>query len=151
MAMELDDIIYAAVKADTTLAALSEGRVFSTCVEVPPAENDNTPRPYIIITDDPYQNDMGTKDDVWESNYDRVQASVIINAQSPAAVKQLRRFIRHAIAVYVANMTTGRPYLVSSSNDGISWDWQKPCYYDTLHYQCDMELNFDSDNEQENN
>ena len=146
---ELDEIIYAALNADETLASVAGG-IHSTCVEVPPTEDDNTPVPYIIITDDPYTNDQGTKDDVWESGVDHVQASVIINASSPAEVKQLRRKIRHAIASYVASMESGQPYLTASSNEGIAWDWQKPCYYDTLHYQCDMDVTLtDDDNEQE--
>ena len=146
---ELDEIIYAALAADETLASVAGG-IHSTCVEVPPVEDDNTPLPYIIITDDPYTNDQGTKDDVWEGSVDHVQASVIINASSPAEVKQLRRRIRHAIATYVASMTSGQPYLTGASNEGIAWDWQKPCYFDTLHYQCDMDVTLtDDDNEQE--
>ena len=70
--------------------------------------------------------------------------------RSPEEVKQLRRKIRHAIASYVASMESGRPYLTAASNEGIAWDWQKPCYYDTLHYQCDMDVTLtDDDNEQE--
>jgi hypothetical protein len=34
----------------------------------------------------------------------------------------------------------------------VQWFWEKPCYYDTLHYSCGMvnDLN-DTDNEQEDN
>ena len=134
---ELDEIIYDALTADNGIGALLKGGIHSTCIEVPPLEEDNTPLPYIIIMDDPYQNETGTKDDVWESDYDRVQASVMISANSPAEVKQLRRLVRQAIASHVATLQNP-PYLVSSSNDGIAWDWQKPCYYDVLHYQCDV-------------
>ena len=134
---ELDEIIYDALTADNGIGAILKGGIHSTCIKVPPLEEDNTPPPYIIIMDDPYQNETGTKDDVWESDYDRVQASVMISANSPAEVKQLRRLVRQAIASHVATLQNP-PYLVSSSNDGIAWDWQKPCYYDVLHYQCDV-------------
>ena len=47
-------------------------------------------------------------------------------------------------------MESGQPYLTAASNEGIAWDWMKPCYYDTLHYQCDMDVTLtDDDNEQE--
>lgn len=144
---ELDEIIYDALKADNGIAALVGDRIQSTCFEVPPTEDDNTPVPYIIITDDPFQNDIGTKDDVWEGCTDRVQASVEIAAKNPAEVKELRRMVRRAIGRYVAGLEYDqRPYLVSVSNDGIAWDWLKPCYYDRLHYQCDVTL---QDDEQE--
>ena len=136
---ELDEIIYDALTADNGIGLLLRGGIHSTCIEVPPTEDDNTPLPYIIITDDPFQNDLGTKDDVWEGCTDRVQASVEIAADSPAAVKELRRKVRRAIAAHVATLQEP-PYMVSVSNDGIAWDWLKPCYYDRLHYQCDVNI-----------
>lgn len=172
---ELDEIFYSALTADTSIAEAcgyvaptpgtpAEGntpatpgdpgtpaRIYSTCIEVPPTDADNTPLPYIIITDDPLTDEQGTKDDEWESDWDSVQAGIIINAESPKEVKQLRRAVRHAIASYVSNMTENIPQLRSFNNEGISWDWTKPCYYDTLHYQCDMyiDLNDNEDDEQE--
>ena len=138
---ELDEIIYDALTADNDIGLLLRGGIHSTCIEVPPTEDDNTPLPYIIITDDPFQNETGTKDDLWESDTDRVQASVEIAANSPAEVKQLRRMVRQAIAAHVASLPYDQtPQLVSSSNDGIAWDWLKPCYYDRLHYQCDVNI-----------
>ena len=138
---ELDEIIYDALTADNGIGLLLRGGIHSTCIEVPPTEDDNTPLPYIIITDDPFQNETGTKDVLWESDTDRVQASVEIAASSPAEVKQLRRMVRQAIAAHVASLPYDQtPQLVSSSNDGIAWDWLKPCYYDRLHYQCDVNI-----------
>lgn len=138
---ELDEIIYDALTADNGIGLLLRGGIHSTCIEVPPTEDDNTPLPYIIITDDPFQNETGTKDDLWESDTDRVQASVEIAASSPEEVKQLRRMVRQAIAAHVASLPCAdTPQLASLSNDGIAWDWLKPCYYDRLHYQCDVNI-----------
>ena len=150
MAKELDEIIYDALKANETIVEETGGRIKSTCFEVPPTEDDNTPIPYIIITDDPYQNEMGTKDSVWEGNTDHVQASVIIAADSPASVKRLRRLVRKAIGDYIVENRTGYIYLTAESNDGIQWDWSKPCYYDTIHYSCDMDVNLEDDEQEEN-
>lgn len=138
--MELSEIIYNAICADQTIMAALKGGVHDTCVPVPPHLEDNTPCPYIIVMENPYTNDQGTKDNVWESDQDRVGVSVQICADDPATVRTLRRKVRHAIAEYVLNNETGYIYLVSSTNDGIAWDWTKPCYYDTLHYQCDMDV-----------
>ena len=145
--LELDEIFYNALKADSQIVSDTGGRIFSTCVEVPPTDADNTPLPYIIIMDEGLQNDQGTKDDVWESEYDRVQASVQISAISPKEVKRLTRLCRKAIAAYIATMTGEKPYLQALTTDGTAWDWTKPCYYKTLQYQCDV--NNTDDDEQE--
>jgi hypothetical protein len=152
MAKCLDEIFLDALKADESIMQLTEGRIYSTCVDIPPMDDDNTPLPYIIITDDPYNNDLGTKDDMWEGNIDKVQSSVLISAISPEAIKHLRMLIRKAIRKHVISNDLGYLYLSSSSNDGIAWDWQKPCYYDTLHYSCDMEVDLtgESDEQEEN-
>jgi hypothetical protein len=148
--LELDEIFYNALTADTTIAEAcgyvaptqstpgKPARIYSTCVEVPPTEADNTPLPYIIIMDEGLQNDQTTKDDVWESEDDRVQASVQISAKSPKEVKRLTRLCRKAIADYIATMEGDKPYLQSLTTDGTAWDWTKPCYYKTLTYQCDV-------------
>ena len=146
--MELDEIIYNALTADTQVMSAIGGRIKSTCIEVPPTDEDNTPLPYIIIEEESSQNDQGTKDNVWESDVDIVNVGVIVSATSPKAVKRLRRMVRKAIGSYIESITEDIPYLRSLSWEGISWDWTKPCYYDTLHYQCDMVIK-EEENEQE--
>ena len=146
--MELDDIIYAAITGDSSLVSLTDGNIVTCCFEIPPDIEDNTPLPYIIIVEDPTQNEQGTKDDVWDSDYDSAQVSIEIAATTKAEVKQLRRMVRKAIREYVSIMDyASRPDLKSFSNEGIAWDWLKPCYYDRLHYQCDVL--FTDDDEQE--
>ena len=138
--LELDEIFYNALTANETIASDTGGRIFSTCVEVPPTDADNTPLPDIIITDDGLQNNQATKDDVWESDEEHVQASVEISAKSPKEVKRLARLCRKAIATYIATMTGNRPYLTALTTNGTAWDWTTPCYSKTLPYQCDIEL-----------
>ena len=145
MAVELDEIIYAALTADSALSGLAGG-IHSTCIEVPPTDADNTPLPYIIITDDPFQNNTGTKDNVWEGDVDSVQAGVEIAADSPKEVKRLRRLVRKAVADYIETADLDNvPYLQNLTNEGIAWDWTKPCYFDTLHYQADMDVNLNDE------
>ena len=141
--------MYAAITGDSSLVSLTDGNIVTCCFEVPPDIEDNTPLPYIIIIEDPTQNEQGTKDDVWDSDYDSAQVTIEIAAATKAEVKQLRRKVRKAIREYVSNMDwNDRPDLKSFSNEGIAWDWLKPCYYDRLHYQCDVL--FTDDDEQEN-
>ena len=147
--MELDEIIYAALTASEALEAIVGDRIISTCIERPPAELDSTQFPYIIITDDALQNELSTKDDEWESDTDQVQAGVMICGTSPSEVKQIRRLVRKSVAAYVQSMTEDVPTLVSLSNEGIKWDWDGPCYWDVLHYQCEVRIDLTEDEDEQ--
>ena len=147
---QVDEIIYDAIRADAALMEAIGGRVQSTCFEVSPTEADNTPLPNIIVTDDGFQNQTGTKDNVWESDEDRVQAGVDVAAESPKEVRRLIRMVRRAIEQYVVGLyTKGEdiPTLEQLSSSGIAWDWMRPCYYQQLTYQCSTKA--DIDNEQD--
>lgn len=135
--MELDEIIFNALTADQVLATETGGRIKSTCIEVPPTDDDNTPIPFIVIYESPSQNDTGTKDNVWESNVDIVNVGVEVSAISPREVQRLRKRIRSAVESYMESMVSP-PYLRSLSWDGVQWDWTRPCYFDTIRYQCEM-------------
>jgi len=148
----VDEIIYDAICADTALMEAIGSRVVSTCFEVPPAEADNTPLPNIIVTDDGFQNQNGTKDCVWESGEDRVQVTVDVAADSPKEVKRLISKVRRAVENYIILMSATDgciPELDSLSSNGIAWDWMKPCYYQQLSYQCTVPSETDIDNEQD--
>lgn len=148
--MELDDIMYAAISGDESLVSLTDGSIVTCCFEIPPSTLDNTPLPYIIIIEDPTTNEQGTKDDVWDSDIDSAQVSIEIAATTKEEVKQLRRKVRKAIREYVGTMDYSiRPDLRSYQNEGIAWDWTKPCYYDRLHYQCDVLNTNEDDDEQD--
>ena len=146
----VDEIIYDAICADTALMEAIGSRVVSTCFEVPPAEADNTPLPNIIVTDDGFQNQVGSKDTVWESGEDRVQVTVDVAADSPKEVKRLIRMVRRAVENHIILMSATDgciPELESLSSNGIAWDWMKPCYYQQITYQCTVPSETDIDNE----
>ena len=148
----VDEIIYDAICADTALMEAIGSRVVSTCFEVPPAEADNTPLPNIIVTDDGFQNQVGSKDCVWESGEDRVQVTVDVAADSPKEVKRLIRMVRRAVENHIILMSATDgciPELDSLSSNGIAWDWMKPCYYQQITYQCTVPSETDIDNEQD--
>ena len=147
----LDEILYDAITADETLTALTGGRVVSTCFEVPPDEEDNTPLPNIIIVNNGFQNQATTKDNLWESCEDRVVATVDIAATSPAEVIRIVKLVRKAIETHIASIYANGndiPYLDSLSGSDIAWDWMKPCYHQVLTYQCITQSDLEDEQEE---
>ena len=136
---QVDEIIYDAIKTDAALMEAVGNRVVSTCFEIPPTDEDNTPLPNIIITDDGFQNQQTTKDCLWEAAEDRMQVGVEVAATSPNEVKTLIKKVRRAIENHVVLLYRDGeeiPELDSLTSDGLAWDWTKPCYYQRLNYQC---------------
>ena len=146
---QVDELIYEAITADASLMALTGGRVVSTCFEVPPNEEDNTQLPNIIISDDGFQNNVTTKDCVWEGAEDQVQVTVDIAAASPHEVKRIMRKVRKVVEVYMASLGSAMPELVNLASGDLAWDWMTPCYHKPLIYQCITPA--DIDDEQESN
>lgn len=139
--MELDELFFNALMADADLVLAVSGRIESTCFEVSPDGEDNTQLPCIIVTDDGLTNQPTDKDVEWESSQDRVQASVEVSAKDPKDVKTLIRMVRKAIAIYISSLyDKGEdiPTLQSIQTNGVAWDWMKPCYHETITYQCDV-------------
>lgn len=137
----LAEIFYDAIAADEELMEAIGSRIETTCFEVPPGEDDNTPLPNIIITNDGFQNNVGSKDFIWESTEDVVQASVDVAASSHEEVEQLISKVRRAIENHIVslyNQGEETPQLqpgYPQANE-LAWDWMKPCYYQAIVYQC---------------
>lgn len=143
---DLDQILFDALKGDAALMEAVGGRVVSTSFEVGPDEADNTPLPCIIVTDDGWQNQQESKDTMWESMEDRVTASIEVDADSPKAVKQLMRLCRKAVARYVRDMAEADediPILDNVQASQLAWDWMKPCYWQTMTYNCLIENEYE--------
>lgn len=139
--MDLDELIFDALIADDNLVEAVGSRIESTCFEVSPSEQDNTQLPCIIVTDDGLVNQPSDKDSVWESNIDRVQASVEVDGRTPKEVKRLIRMARRAVSNRITSLSSigeETPNLVSTQTDGVAWDWMKPCYHETITYVCDI-------------
>lgn len=138
---QVDEIIYDAICADAALMKAIGNRVVSTCFEVSPDETDNTSIPYIIVTDDGFQNQVESKDDLWESKMDRVQASVEITADEPREVQRLVKMVRRAVCRHIEEMCDNGediPELESLASGDLAWDWTKPCYFQRLTYSCNV-------------
>lgn len=140
----LDEILYNALVADSDLMQIVGGRIKDVCFEVGLDGQDNVPLPSIVVIDSGSQEQPETKDCEWLPTEDSVQAGIEVSAESPAKVRQLIRRCRKAVAQYIAAMEEREedtPYLNSLQRDGVAWDWMKPCYFDTLRYQCTIQIN----------
>ena len=148
--LRLDKILFDAITADSELMQAVGGRVKSTCFEVSPDEQDNTPLPYIVIRDLGKHPARTTKDDEWMPSLWNVGAGIEVGATSPNEVDAIVMKAMKAVANYMQTLEGDVPYLNEGfpQTQGVSWDWTKPCYWDLAQYQCDIDYN---DDEQESN
>ena len=152
--LRLDKIFFNAITADADLMQAVGGRVKSTCFEVSPDEQDNTPLPYIVIRDLGKQPAQTTKDDEWMPSQWNVGAGVEVGASSPNEVDALVMKAMKAIANHISTLASQGeeiPYLNEGfpQTQGVDWDWTKPCYWDLAQYQCDV--NYNDDEQEESN
>lgn len=146
----VDEIIYDAICADAALMEAIGNRVVSTCFEVSPTEQDNTPIPYIIVTDDGFQAQESTKDDMWDSEEDRVQAGVEVAAVSKNEVNRIVRMVRKAVNRYIKQMREDGEEIPTlqpgyPQANGVAWDWTKPCYFQNVMYVCEIQSDIDDE------
>ncbi len=151
--LRLDKIFFDAITADAELMQAVGGRVKSTCFEVSPDEQDNTPLPYIVIRDLGKQPAQTTKDDEWMPSQWRVGAGVEVGASSPNEVDALVMKAMKAIANHISILASQGeeiPYLNEGfpQTQGVDWDWTKPCYWNLAQYQCDVNYNDDEQDEE---
>ena len=148
--LRLDKIFFDAISADADLMTIIGGRVKSTCFEVSPDEQDNTPLPYIIVTDEGKLPAQTTKDDEWMPSMWRVSVGIEVGADSLNEVDAIVMKVMQAIANHIqALYSQGEdiPYLNEGfpQTQGVAWDWAKPCYFDVVHYQCDVDNTNDNE------
>ena len=136
MSLATDCIFVKAIQSDASLMQKIGGRLYGTAIGLPDEEADNVPVPYIIVTFDGLTNDQGTKDDRYESRYDKVKIGVDVTAQTLDELHNLTETVRDTILSYLRSRTTAvDDYLFTA--EGIQYDSMKPCYWQVLRYQCD--------------
>lgn len=136
MSLATDSIFVKAIQSDASLMQKIGGRLYGTAIGLPDEEADNAPVPYIIVTFDGLTNDQGTKDDRYESRYDKVEIGVEVTAQTLDELHNLTETVRDTILSYLRSRTTAvDDYLFTA--EGIQYDSLKPCYWQVLRYQCD--------------
>lgn len=143
-----DKIFIAAIKANAQLMTQIGGRLYPTAIPLPDEDVDNVPVPYVIVTFDGLTNDAATKDDPYESDNDVVNIGIEITAKNRAALAALVSAVRSTIHSYMVEQATDiEDYQFSA--EAVQYDQFKPCYWQTLRYQCDVQTLTDNENEQD--
>ena len=125
-----------AIQSDASLMQKIGGRIYGTAIELQDEDLDNVPVPYVIVTFNGLTNDQGTKDDRYESRYDKVEIGVEVTANTLDDLHVLTEMVRDTILSYLRSRSTAiDDYLFTA--EGIQYDSMKPCYWQVLRYQCD--------------
>ena len=144
MSLKTDEVFYNALKSSSDLLTAVGSRIYNTSIPVPDEELQNEPVPYIIITFDGLKNDGLTKDDSYEGDMDKVVISIEVTAADRETLGNITELTRSTVQAYFLD-TEGHEtddynlvpddYVFSASP--IRYDADKPCYYQTLTYECD--------------
>ena len=117
-------------------------RLYGTAIGLPDDDADNVPVPYVIVTFDGLTNDQGTKDDRYESDYDTVNIGVEVTAKTLDDLHTLTQMVRDTILSYLrTNETAILDYNFAAQQ--IQYDSLKPCFWQVLTYQCDVNNTYD--------
>ena len=149
MSLATDSIFTTALQSNSDLMATlgyvaptltdkgKPARLYGTAIPLPDEDADNVPVPYVIVTFDGLNNDAGTKDDRYESEYDRVNIGIEVVGNTLEDLHGLTQMVRDTVLAYFrANHTKVEDYTFSA--DAIQYDSLKPCYWQTLRYQCEV-------------
>ena len=142
MGLATDSIFIAALSASEDIMEATGGRIYGASIPCPDKELENTPVPYLIVTFESLQNGGQTKDDLYEGSEDKVQISIEVVGQTLGHLHDLTQMVRDVILSYFrTNATAVEDYDFSAS--AISYDSAKPCYWQVLSYQCEVNNQYD--------
>ena len=147
MSLITDIIFVRALRSNSELmAALPAGDVYNTTIAEPDEEVLNAPVPYIIVSYDGMQNDSQTKDNSYEGDTDNVQIGIEIAAKTRKQLGELATQIRETVSDFFENLADDDPDFdlvplnYNLTAQGVSYDPDKPCYWQILNYQCDTNV-----------
>ena len=144
MSLITDKVFFNALCSSSELMDMTDGRIENTTFPVPDIELLNVPVPYIIVTFDGLQNEGYTKDNNFEGHNDKVQVSIEVAAENRDQLAELMPKVRQVIIDYFEDTTNHAtddyelvPTNYTLTAGQIAYDSQKPCFYQTLTYNCD--------------
>ena len=143
MSLITDKVFFNALKSNSELVEQVDGRIYNTAVPVPDDEFLNTPVPYIIITFDDLKNEGYTKDNSFEGDTDKVWIGIEIAAEDRETLGDIAQAIRQTVKSYFLGTTHEKddydlvPEDYEFSASKIQYDPIKPCFWQTLIYECD--------------
>jgi len=141
MSLATDSIFVAAISSNSDLMDRIGSRLYSTAIPLPDEDADNVPVPYIIVTFDGLNNEQTTKDDPFESENDSVSIGIECAAPNRATLAELMQDIRTTVHDYMIEQSSSDDFVIEDyrlSADAVQYDSLKPCFWQTIRYQCDV-------------
>lgn len=142
MSLITDSIFVSAIGSSPELMTMIGSRLYGTAIPLPDEDADNVAVPYVIVTYDGMTNEGQSKDWQYEGDSDQVNIGVLAVATTLSDLHALTSLLRQTIRGYFEDHEgeagfeqVPEDYQISAS--GIAYDPIKPCYYQTLNYQCD--------------
>lgn len=149
MSLITDAIFVKALRSNAALIAqLPAGDVYNTTIALPDEELDNAPIPFVIVYFNGLQNEDQTKDDDFEAESDNVQIGIKIAAETRPKLGSLAMAVRKTLREYFREHQGDDsdddyaliPNDMTLSAQPVIYDYWKPCYWQTLLYQCDTNI-----------
>ena len=141
MGLSSDSIFIAALTSSQEVMQAVDGRLYSTAIPMPDEDAENVPVPYVIVTFNGLNNEGTTKDDPFEGDTDVVQIGVEVTAINREQLAELTQLVRSTIHDYLTEDVDDERQTIDDyqfSAEAVQYDSLKPCYWQTLRYQCDV-------------
>lgn len=136
------DLFFARACRRQSIIDTTHNRIFNTGRDEISEEEDKIP--YIIITNDGTRNDVESKDDKPESEYDSDTVSVLVVSDTRSHLAELVEEVRTSVCDDVADMDEemGRNFgfIIQDytfTAGPVEYDPSKPCFFQTLTYNCE--------------
>lgn len=139
--MITDAFFVAALRASDDVNTLTGGRIFGTVDSE--TEPDSESVPSVVVYYEGTQNDDETKDDEMEGTVDVDTITVGVSAESRSQLATLAKAVRNAVRDAVSGQDDDDADVVildyRFSAGRVSFDWEKPCWWQELTWQCEVE------------
>lgn len=143
MSLCTDKFFYSAIAKSQAVQDATGGRIYNTADDSVENEED-TQVPYVIITNNGGQNQTESKDDVGESDTDTDNISIEIAATSREQLADIAKSVRKAVKAAFADFDDEDAVSFgffledyTMSYGPVNFDEWKPCFWQTLNYQCE--------------
>ena len=144
MSLQTDIIFVRALRENQELMAqLPAGDVYNTAIALPEPEAENAPLPYIIVSFDGMTNDQTTKDS-FEGDTDTVTIGIEVAASTRKELFDITQAVRTTVLGFFEQLPEDdedfaeAPLDYQLSATAVNYDDLKPCYWQRLSYQCDV-------------
>ena len=145
MSLQTDAIFVKALRSNSALLdLLPAGDVYNTAIALPEEQALNAPLPYVIVSFDGLNAQDGTKDNCYRSVSDQVSIGVEVAADTREQLASLAIEVRVTFEGYFQDHAgTGDddddliPYSMSLHAEKVQYDSLKPCYWQSMTYECD--------------